>query len=208
MIRGFFITFACLFVLVACATGKAVKFAKVYAPAEFQITDISVDVPADTINQLELRELFRNSATNLALAYNDAMPLVAPAYVMEVSVQSYKAQPASEAGLRYRVIVRNQVDGTEFRALPAAFSNAGGEIPQARMEEGLIGQSLPEVFYRLYGLSDTPASVKAEVSGETLFTNPSENESVVPAAYSSPVAVSTPQPASGGEPTVISCDVC
>ena len=212
MIRRFILAVFCLFIVSACATGKAVKTSTIYSPAEFQITDINVDVPSDIENRGELRRLMTYASTNLALAYNEAVSISAPEYVMEVSMQSFRRSPRSKAAMRYRVILRNPDDGTEYRALPVAYGNVGNQSVEQSPEEGLIGGSLPEAFYRLYGLSETPPVVEASVAEEGLFADPAREENPSAANYYPSDVISTPAaPAitnAGGEPKVISCSVC
>ncbi|MGI9351932.1 MAG: hypothetical protein ACR2O3_10250 [Rhizobiaceae bacterium] len=212
MIRWFFVTFSCLLLVTACATGKAVKTTTVYAPSEFQITDINVDVPVEISNRAELRRLMTYASTNLALQYNEIASLVSPEYVMEISLQSYKPSPRSEAVMRYRVILRNPDDGIEYRALPVAYGALDGGITEQNTEKRLIGGSLPEAFYRLYGLSDTPPVIEANLSEEGLFADPASQESTGAVNYYPSDIVSVPPtPAgvdTGGGPKVISCAVC
>lgn len=195
----------------ACATNKVVKTKTLYTPAEIQISDISVDVPAGTTNRAEMRRLMTYAAGNLSLAYNDTMPLIAPEYVLEVSLQSYKPSPVAEATLAYRVTLRSAENGVEFRTIPGVISNIGGKIPAGQLERGLIEMSLPEMMYRLYGLASEPMQIKSARTQGDLFSSPSAESVVAPATYSPPAVVTTPSSSSSqstGEPQVITCDVC
>lgn len=211
MIRGSILVLVCLFFVSACANGTAVRSLKIFSPAEFQITDINVDFVGDVDNRAELRRLMQFAATNLALAYNERVVLTAPQYVMEISVQAAKFSPTDEAVLKYQTIVRNENDGTEFRSLPVVITNMSGKIERSRIKKGLIENSMPEAFYRLYGLAGTPESVQSEVAGEALFADPFVQNNLTPTAYSQPVE--TPAPTNtpsqtSGDPKVIQCAVC
>ncbi|MEM7216550.1 MAG: hypothetical protein AAF423_13505 [Pseudomonadota bacterium] len=200
-----------MFILAACASGKAVKSSTTFSAAEFEITNVRVNVPDGTADRSELRSLMLLAADNLSKAYGESMPLWAPKYTMVVSVQSYRALPSTEAELRYRVAIRDPNSGNQFRAVPVALKNSSSRIPNDRLAEGLIQKSLPEAFYRLYGLSRTPGSVAGATSGDRLFASPTPEQRSAPAVYVAPEPL--PELTGSGstsesEPTIITCDVC
>ncbi len=205
MIRSLFLLFACLVILAACASGRSVKSTKTYSPAEFQISDVRINVPAGTSSRGEVRRLMRNAATNLALAHNDNASAVAPEYVMEVAVNQYKATPVSQATLRYDLILRQPNDGRVYRSLPVTVGNDGSTGSRyGSTARGLIRDSMPEAFKQLYGHSRILGNVRSMVAGDGMFDQPIGETRVAPASY-------TPSPAtesSAGEPQVIACDVC
>ena len=217
MIRCFIGLFVSLLLVSACATGKAVKSTKLYTPTAIQISDVNVDVMSDVSNRGTLRKLMRNAATNIALAYNENSSLSAPEYVMEVSIQAYKASPVSAANLRYEVILRNPEDGTSYREVPVVYGNLGAETSSVRPPaKPLIEGSLPEAFVRLYGLLETPSSVKQMLTDEDIFADPASNQTIASQAapaYVAPAVYTAPEPTTsteqtGDEPKVITCAVC
>ncbi|MEM7068494.1 MAG: hypothetical protein AAF478_06380 [Pseudomonadota bacterium] len=203
MIRGFILLFVGGVILSACASGKAVKTAMLYSPAELEVTDINIDTMPDVDNKSQIRYLMRNAATNLALAYNENMGSTAAQYVMEISVQDYES--SSPRNLSYKVILRNPDNGMVYRGVPVAYSEASSA-------RGLIEESLPEAFQRLYGYAQTPENVELMLSSQDVFADPQAVANPTPTYESAPVVYSAPttttEPAATGEPKVITCAVC
>ncbi len=219
--------------LSACASGKVEKQQVVFAPAQFILTDITVDVEASPRPDRSFIRLTRSAAENLRQAYNKEMRDSVGSYTLELSLQNLTIakdqgtfDPITNNSISMIATVRHPESGIAMRQYPVKYQLVR-ENKNETKEEQLLRGALPAAFNGVYGMPATPVSIQPVIKSNQIFdgldAEPVAIEPVVqPVSQPAPQPVETPNAApqaepapdvsttttNSGEPTVIGCAIC
>ncbi|MDJ0613577.1 MAG: hypothetical protein QNJ29_07845 [Rhizobiaceae bacterium] len=210
----------------ACASGKVETGQTVYAPAQFIITDVTVDVEAQPRPDRSFVRLTRSAAENLRQAYNKEMVRSVGSYTLEFSVQELAVSDANSSlapitnnSVSLIATVRHPESGIAMRQFPVKYQLVR-EIKDETREEQLLRGALPAAFNGVYGMVATPQSIQPIVKSNQIFDGlDAEPVSVasaprpvspppVPVKQNEPVQDVSTTAQGSGEPAVIECAIC
>ena len=182
MIRKIALYTASLLFVAGCAANNGFQTTQTFAPAQFQVSDVYVNMADGVENSNRLRGLMRNAGKNTASVYNDAMGSVSAEYPLEIEVTdvNYRDPNASAASgdrtyIRYTATLREEASGEVFRSLPVTYYHVTAEKldnSQAKQnaEKNMIRLSLKNAFARLYGMQEVPQSVQRHFATQDIFS--------------------------------------
>ena len=212
-------------VLSACASGKVNKRQQGFAPANFVITDVTVDIEADPRPNSSFVQLTRSAAENLRQAYNREITSTSNSYTVEFSVQDVKVtqqgglfEPITSNSVSLIATLRHPDNGIALREMPVTYQLVQESETETK-EEQLLRGALPRAFNGLYGIESTPQAVQSVVNSNQIFDGLNPAPSVFgqsSGGVSQPVYLprNTQAPeasqssSNAGEPTVIECAIC
>lgn len=182
MIRKIALYTASLLFVAGCAANNGFQTTQTFVPAQFQVSDVYVNMADGVENSNRLRGLMRNAGKNTASVYNDAMGSVSAEYPLEIEVTdvNYRDPNASAASgdrtyIRYTATLREEASGEVFRSLPVTYYHVTAEKldnSQAKQnaEKNMIRLSLKNAFARLYGMQEVPQSVQRHFATQDIFS--------------------------------------
>jgi len=209
--------------LSACASGKVQTTQQAYSPAQFLVTDVTVDIEAQSDRAFV--GLTRSAAENLRQAYNQEMVSSVGSYTLELSVQDISVtdgqdtlEPITNNSLSLIATVRHPETGVAMRTYPVKYQLVR-ENKIGTKEEQLLRGALPAAFNGVYGLPITPEAIQPIVKSNQIFDGLDVKPVIVeqaPNTVSQPVAAPQSVPSAdvsttsqdSGEPTVIGCAIC
>lgn len=230
MIRKIALYTASLLFVAGCAANNGFQTTQTFTPAQFQVSDVYVNMADDLENSNRLRGLIRNAGKNTANVYNDAMGSVSAEYPLEIEVTdiNYRDPNASAASgertyIRYTATLREETSGEVFRSLPVTYYHVSAEklnTSEAKQnaEKNMIRLSLKNAFARLYGMEEVPQSVQRHFATQDIFSQsyqsntkpvikpikkPAPAPVVASVVSKKPVVAVAPQPQNAPEPVIV-----
>ena len=213
----------------ACASPKPQKQLQTFSPAQFILTDVTVDIDADPRPERSFIRLTRSAAENLRQAYNREVINSAGVYTLEVSLQDVNItktggllEPITSNSITLLATLRHPNSGIAMREFPVTY-NLVRESGTETKEEQLLRGALPNAFNGIYGMELTPLAVQEVVRSNQIFDGikperVAGSQPTVRASSSAPkrapsggnrpaVDVSTSSENTDA-PTVIECAIC
>lgn len=188
MIRKIALYTASLLFVAGCAANNGFQTTQTFAPAQFQVSDVYVNMVDGVENSNRVRGLMRNAGKNTANVYNDTMGSVSAEYPLEIEVTdiNYRDPNASAASgdrtyIRYTATLREEASGEVFRSLPVTYYHVTAEKlnnaeAKQNAEKNMIRLSLKNAFARLYGMQEVPQSVQRHFATQDIFSQSSGNK--------------------------------
>lgn len=183
MIRKIAFYTASLLFVAGCAANNGFQTTQSFAPAQFQVSEVYVNMVDGVENSSRVRSLMGNAGKNTAKVYNDVIGDTSQEYPLEIEVTdlNYRDPDASAASgdrtyIRYTATLREETSGEVFRSLPVTYYHVTAEKlnsseAKQNAEKNMIRLSLKSAFARLYGMEDIPRSVQTHFSTRDIFTN-------------------------------------
>lgn len=174
---------ASLLFIAGCAANNGFQTSQNFAPAQFQVTDVYVNMVDGLENSSRIRGLMRNAGKNTASVYNNTMRTVSAEYPLEIEVTNinYRAPNATASSgdrtyIRYTATLREEASGEVFRTLPVTYYHVAAEklnTTEAKQnaEKNMIRLSIKNAFAKLYGMKEVPRTVQRHFNTKDIFTN-------------------------------------
>lgn len=210
MIRNVAIFTTSLLFVAGCAANNGFKTTQNYAPANFKVADVYVNMTDGVDNSKRIRKLMKNAGLNTAKVYNSTMRSVKAEYPLEIEVTDINYRdPKSTAVsgdrtyIRYTATLREESSGAVYRSLPVTYyyvATGALNTNEAKQmaEKNMIRISIKNAFAKLYGMESIPRSVQTHFNTADIFANPNAvQKPAVKPAQKAPQQIAlapTPQP--------------
>ncbi len=223
MIRNTLISTVLFLAVTSCAKNKDITNTQTYTPAQFEVSDVYVNMADGIENSNRIRAFMKNAGINTANVYNYTMVSADTGYPLEIEVNevSYRnpdALAASDKGtyIKFTATLREEASGEVFRSLPVTYYHAWtGTLTSSEAkqdaEKNMIEISIKNAFSKLYGMENIPQNIQTHFDVNDIFADPNtvvvrlDAEEVAEISTSEATVANT---SAGNKPTVIKCAVC
>lgn len=202
MIRNIAIFSSALLFVASCASNQGYQTTQTFAPAQFNVDDVFVNVVDGVENSKRIRTLMKNAGKNTARVYNQTMRTANASYPLEIEVNSINYRnPNSNAVsgdrtyIKYTATLRVAETGETYRTLPVTYyhistGSLDSDAAKQDAEKNMIRLSIKNAFAGLYGMKTVPQSVTTYFNTSDVFSTREQTPKLV-----APVSRPTPAPA-------------
>ncbi len=181
MIRNISIFAVALTLVASCASKSSLDTGKSFAPANFVISDVFVNMSDGIENSRQIRSLMRNASRNTVKLYNKNMASANENYPLEIEVRevNYRDPKATASSgdrtyIKYTMTLREEASGEVFRSLPVTYFHVStGALTTAQAKQNadknMIRLSMKNSFARLYGMKNVPQNVQSFFNTKDVF---------------------------------------